>query len=566
MRLQIAFQGGGAKLALLLPVVEALLYLEGTGEISISRVSGTSAGAIAAALAAGKANMGALRQFLIQLAKDRGAFDKAIPKVSSMNLLQKGKLLANLLLRNKPLARDSEISRILDDGLRAAGLSGTTPVGQLGRPCFILSANIARHERIIAAETDMLLQALMDSTALPFVFRTTGDRVDGGLLNNLPVEALLTPESPASEHGEIVAVSFSENSFLSPSTSALSLASTLLDAAITSKTRSSRMLIGASNVYDVPHVVGTIRVESFDVESFFRFVGDANAYLNVYNDAIAWFRNFLTAKKAEQEAARRLSTAAGEPDDASQVLKAQSGDLRRLAEAYHQHQNLVQTESILEIVAYSLTDEGQAEKRDMVRFIDRFRSTAGPIHMFSTRLFAANAAAASAKDIKIFNSMKEPIPFVSFGVMDERDDARWTLHCFLKPVLGPDEPDGIITIVQEQEVSDVMLPLKRQGADYLGTLVSQAVMAEIVEIRLCVPASFGTLSLDNGTFEEIRALELGDDPFVREADIVVPGTAKGHVVEACPPKFTSYVWQARNCNRNETVRVIYRRKKAHLTN
>ncbi len=52
IKIQVAFQGGGAKFAALLAVVETLQELQKSGDIEVTRVSGASAGAIAAAILA----------------------------------------------------------------------------------------------------------------------------------------------------------------------------------------------------------------------------------------------------------------------------------------------------------------------------------------------------------------------------------------------------------------------------------------------------------------------------------------------------------------------------------
>jgi predicted acylesterase/phospholipase RssA len=47
---QLAFQGGGAKFAAMLPVADAFVTAQASGDVKIKAVAGTSAGAICAAL------------------------------------------------------------------------------------------------------------------------------------------------------------------------------------------------------------------------------------------------------------------------------------------------------------------------------------------------------------------------------------------------------------------------------------------------------------------------------------------------------------------------------------
>jgi predicted acylesterase/phospholipase RssA len=562
---QIAFQGGGAKLALLLPVVEALLELEADRNVrlNITRVSGTSAGAIAAVLLAERANILALVESIRGMSKDRSAFDAAIPRASTLGWAGKAKLITNLIAFNKPIANHKAAFKLVEDFLATAGVQRGKRVNQTARPCYLVAANLVSRRPDSAAPDTSIIQALAESAALPFIFRTSGEKFDGGLLENLPVEALLTPESPGNQFGEIVAISFEEPTFVDTPDSMLSLASLLLDAAITHKTRSSRQLIGTDNVFEMPHVFGkNLRVDSFDAESFFKFLNDENAYERAKTRTKAWFLEFFAKKSVEKNTDNKINSGAAIDPSQSDILSAQNRDLRRLAEAFHKQDSLIQTESILEVLAGTLTDDAHAKKMDTVKYIDTFKSPTDPIHIFVTRLFAANAASAKRKDIKIFDSEMRPIPFVAFSVMDEANETLWTLSCFLKPQLGSGDPEATITVLQEQEVADVMLPLRRQGSDYLGVKVNQAREAGLVEIRLCIPSAFGKLKLENGTVEAISELKIGSDPFVQRHEILVEGKQSHAVVVSCPPGFDAYVWQARNCRRDENVRVIYRRDPA----
>ena len=63
--IQIAFQGGGAKFIAMLPIAEAFQASQAAGKINIKAVSGTSAGALCAALLAADCNFKELKAYLI---------------------------------------------------------------------------------------------------------------------------------------------------------------------------------------------------------------------------------------------------------------------------------------------------------------------------------------------------------------------------------------------------------------------------------------------------------------------------------------------------------------------
>ena len=82
-KIQFAFQGGGAKLASLLAVAEYLQELEKRNEIVITRVAGTSAGAIVAVLLAAEVD---IKKFTIFLENNIDNYLKELNVKSLENL------------------------------------------------------------------------------------------------------------------------------------------------------------------------------------------------------------------------------------------------------------------------------------------------------------------------------------------------------------------------------------------------------------------------------------------------------------------------------------------------
>ena len=69
VRVQVVFQGGGAKLCVLMAVCEVLRDYETEGKIQITRVAGSSAGAIAAVMLASERSIEAYRERLKRIAQ-----------------------------------------------------------------------------------------------------------------------------------------------------------------------------------------------------------------------------------------------------------------------------------------------------------------------------------------------------------------------------------------------------------------------------------------------------------------------------------------------------------------
>ena len=189
LNLQIAFQGGGARLVLFYGVIKALQKLEEAGTVKITRVSGASAGAIAAALFAGRANIDTLINYHKTLISS-GAILEAFPDLSDPTVLQKLLNIGKVAVAGQSLGNEEKFAKILQESLEFSGVQANK-VGELEVPCFINCTDIVEHKIITAQPEQSLVQALADSAAIPFLFRNNGQKVDGGILDNLPVELLV---------------------------------------------------------------------------------------------------------------------------------------------------------------------------------------------------------------------------------------------------------------------------------------------------------------------------------------------------------------------------------------
>jgi predicted acylesterase/phospholipase RssA len=572
MNLQIAFQGGGARLALLIPIVEALLELEEKDrEINVTRVSGASAGAIAAVLLAGKGNIPALVQYLRAICTDDGAGLKSIfPSISNLGYAGKFQLAKRLLWDKKPIGDEAGLSEVLGNALEAAGIKRGCSVGDLIkiRPCFLISVNLGRRDRDPAPPSSKLLQALMDSAGLPFIFRLTGDRLDGGILDNLPIDVLKSPESPGNVHGEIVAIAFDEPDFIPQPGNALELAASLLDTTMTFKTRASRDAVTSNHVYEVATNVGGIAVTSFDIDSFIKFMNDKNAYKAVKDDTKVWFRNFIKLKEQERTGSGKLKeqeerTGSGDAPEQIEVnrrLDVFQTNLRSVAEHNFRHHTLRVSETIFEVTAHGLeTPDDPTRKPDVVRVIDKVRVGKEPLFMHAAVLFSGGASVVISRDYKVFDSKLEQVEFVAFDIPGETGAITWHLTIFLNPLKPSEE---IYTIQQTYEVMDFMRPLHQNGVDYLAQEFVQAEITNIAEIKLCVPRTIGPLILQQGTPDQLATLNLPVDALAARKRPLVEGKfQKKAVVASCPVNYDAYVWRGENCKRGEALRVVYRKGK-----
>jgi NTE family protein len=187
-RIQFAFQGGGAKLGALLGAAEAIYTQQGPLNFKVARVSGTSAGAIIACILATGENPAIFRQRLINLAAER------------LNTICKKHSYPGLgfhLFFGNPLYDSDAYRQFLTD-LFDLGTKKWEYLDELDRSIdvFVHAVDVRTREPKIyrKGEGGTIVQALFDSSALPFIFKTFKDQTgifDGGLVNNFPAEVLL---------------------------------------------------------------------------------------------------------------------------------------------------------------------------------------------------------------------------------------------------------------------------------------------------------------------------------------------------------------------------------------
>jgi NTE family protein len=235
VRLQLAFQGGGARLAVLLAAAEAIQALEAEGLIRVTRIAGTSAGAIVGAFLAADLPICRIRQALAS--KDGEELLAQFPFPSgSLRRLR----VIERIVRGKPIWSDEPLRKWLSTLFRMLGNAS----GRVTRELLVVSASLADgaaiNHRFIPHPSDdecrseprlSLVDALLESAGLPFCFRTwkSARYFDGGICENLPIDALSGGEK---QFGRVIAFSFNQVWPGIPD-SVVKFALSLLDLAIT---------------------------------------------------------------------------------------------------------------------------------------------------------------------------------------------------------------------------------------------------------------------------------------------------------------------------------------------
>ena len=245
IKLQIVFQGGGAKLASLMAVCAALEKLRLDREIEISRVAGSSAGAIAAVMLASGVEIATYVERLRRIEKKYG---QALEISKTQRYLN--------LLRGKALFPDLDLfaffSELFPDLKKVEDLAL-----EKGTPARIYHTNLVTLEGKEAGDGDSLAQALASSCRFPIAFGSykSDDRlVDGGLAMNLPVDDFKREEA---KFGNVVGISFNEDYTLAADADIFEYVKQLFSAAIQGGVARSILMLGRENVYSIPTSIST---------------------------------------------------------------------------------------------------------------------------------------------------------------------------------------------------------------------------------------------------------------------------------------------------------------------
>lgn len=190
MEISVAFQGGGAKIFELLATTHAFQEKEGP-EIRFVRASGSSAGAIAAAMLATNCDIG-------KIVSDPDRIKKIIETNFPIKRMSKSNIFWRLG-RGKPIFDENALQTAIIELFEIGEVDATLPIKDAVRPkteLRIARSNIRHKRSLVATEgSDIALwEALADSAAIPFAFRmpkssNTPEVLDGGLFQNLPAKA-----------------------------------------------------------------------------------------------------------------------------------------------------------------------------------------------------------------------------------------------------------------------------------------------------------------------------------------------------------------------------------------
>jgi predicted acylesterase/phospholipase RssA len=373
LKVQLAVQGGGAKISSLLAVLEAFQESPALKPFTFTRLAGTSAGSIIVTCLAANIRARELRQRL----KDGGARDLVRNLFPVPNWLS----AVGLALLNRPLWNEKKLGGLLRTELESAGLQELSfaELNKKGKcEVMIVATDLTSSKRVVFDNrgSESLISAILHSCGIPFYYRTSGSTgnvlVDGGITENFPAELL---NKELHKYGPVLGIGFKEKTWNPPS-GLIGVGSALLNTAMTESTRRARKHIEDGNLF----LIDT-NVDTFDFQAGFESLAGAE-YDLIYEKAQAYFE-----KVADRLRARH---GRGAPNPVVDPKKDLAEMMRRNFEIYCSQQGhvkmrilfascVVQVNALCELSG-DADEERWAGDPDMLSYTIRFEAATEPLY------------------------------------------------------------------------------------------------------------------------------------------------------------------------------------------
>ena len=543
--LQLALQGGGAKIVHLVAALEAIENLQRQSRIQITRIAGTSAGAIAGSLFAAGIDMAAVKSELRNFRQNL----KAFPKPSKFRFFTDVVCSGNALASNEKLK--IFLARLFSEKKKSLVRDiSTRSDGSTGPEMMIVSANLYTGTYHIAKGDEPIVTALLDSCAIPFYFRVwkhpRGGVVDGGICENLPVAELRKDQEV---YGPILALSFNRQVPEDPGTW-VDYAMALLDTAIHNSVARATQELSPEHILPIHTDLRT-----FDFSRALSDEGLGSVYEATRALTEKFFDNFLKSTTKKSSAPILGDPWQGQNPQTMRNLGA------LYAETFGKVKYKVQKVTFT-VLANCLLKEGEPffDQPDVSRFRIDIRTTDEPVHAqkFSMTVSPNSSFVGQAEiQVSVPDHVKYELkpwlfPATSpdqLGAVKKLDQDATAQNirevvAFFSPFLPAN--DGPFGLAFKELLKDSMAPLRDKGVDslWIADFPRANGLVEQVDLVLLVPISFGAVSM-------VRHQESKNDGFP------LNGPELQEYRDSAPVGFRPYAWRGRGVDRSAPFAVKY---------
>lgn len=467
MRLSVAYQGGGARVVELMAAAVACQTAQARYGFEVIRVSGASAGAIAAAMHATGCDIAAVVAHAPKLEKE------VLRRFPASRLTKAS--LAKRFLFGQSIYDEADLRAFIVDLFKAGGVDAERPIRDLAKPGLelrILRSDIRFSNSPTATETSesRLADALVDSAAIPFAFRmprsaSNPEILDGGLFQNLPAKAAMEGLAP----GEI-AIGFSFAKEVAPDLRAakpLAYATAILNSLLNERLDDAAAQIKPGNIILIPD-----RRSTFDFRSIF-----SSSLAATFSEDVAATERAIMAWKRTSDRMEGPDWHSDHPSDlaeqASRTQAAVTEFYEDIAAGIPYHADLVHHE-----VVYQSFNE---DMPDIYRLTARFHGSKNPGLQFM-RFFFYDSEEGPLKraDLEVLDKDGNPRKAMMLPFRVPGTRVRATLVCLDRPLRPEDE----ITVVKTEESFAGMSQYTAEG--FNSEQVSIGPGKQVDEIRVSV--------------------------------------------------------------------------------
>ncbi len=450
LKIQLANQGGGAKICALVAALEAVQLLQSENIIQVTRIAGTSSGAIAGCLFAAGVDMKLAKERLGALTAD--GLNELFPRPS------RARLLWQLVVRQRPLWSSQRLEKLLNSLFGPAGAPSTLQeLSKGGVDVRIVASDLTNSRKIVHGGDAPLMNSLLDSAGLPYCFRTwtkSGNAVivDGGICENLPSDEL---EQFSKDDGPVVGICFSGNE-RGFTDDILGFSKSLLNTAMANSEQRARSRLGES-VFRIETDIGT-----FDFERALKD-GLADKYEVVRMKAEQFFRNFVDAQRNVSQV---VTTDLWATENRTFLEK-----LGKVYEAQFRQTKCAYTDCSMMVEARSLLGKGEP---DLIHNRWEFHTLKEPVYC---RAFGiAHALDATSFEGTTFTALdvskRKVINTIYIPVLLTTMPAPRPLLLFFDPFLPPES--GPYRLDFKDLLADSLRSLREKGRDELFLRINNA--------------------------------------------------------------------------------------------
>lgn len=483
IKIQLAIQGGGAKIVALMAVLEALDGLQ--DRIQVTKIVGTSAGALAGAFYANNAiqevvsgwRNGKLAPLLAGLVHPKG------------NLFIPARLSwAFALYRNEPIWKLDQVHKYLS-GILSTG-DPKTEIRDFeklksirGIELYAITTHLQDRRAKPSSLEDGLVSTLLASASLPFYFRKwdpTGRNyavVDGGICDNLPTGKILG----ATAINEVpVCITFDDPPNAAPQNDFLSFTMALFESAIDYSTEKS--------LSQFPNTLAiSTSIKTFDFEGAIRALKadteEKSEYVKIRERATAWFTDLhekVLDRRKKHAVSESISLLHPWQTD-NPTAKALMRDVFTAIKAQHGNQLFYFHKVEFHAILDSIDDP---EAADTLTYSVEFEPGHDPLYCYWMGVSDSETGELTkASELTVISLADGSyVPHVRMPVIDPEEPANRCQAVFFSTPL---QPGNRYRLVQVEVGKGLVRDLRAKGRDSLGVAPSR-VLGTMGEVRLVV--------------------------------------------------------------------------------